>query len=157
MQIGLYQSYLAQPDIPELMKFTITSVEFSFDNIIYWQVDGILMGSVLCPTMARIFVAFYEVDLLSKYMAPEMYFCYVDDTFCALGSETEASEFFSRLNNMHLALRFTLEENNSILTFFDVLVCKETSILLTTVYRKPSFSGFYIHWDSFSPKSGRLI
>ena len=82
----LYQTYLTPPDIPEvvfleLMKFPTTSVEFSFDNIMCRQVDGISMGSALGPTMAGIFVGFHEVDLFSKYKAPEVYFRYVDDTF----------------------------------------------------------------------------
>ena len=50
----LYRSYLTPPDIPvgvsaELMKFTTTSVEFSFDNIMYRQVDGISMGLCFGP------------------------------------------------------------------------------------------------------------
>ena len=89
----------------------------------YRQVDGISMGSALGPTMAGIFVGFYEVDLFSKYKAPEVYFRYIDNTFC---------EFFSHLNSMIPALRFTLEkENYSTLPFLDVLVCKETSAFLT--------------------------
>ena len=123
------------------MKFATTSVEFSFDNIIYRQLNGISISSVLGPTMAGIFVGFHEVDLLSKYKAPEAYFCYIK-TFCVFGSETEAGEFFSHLNDMHLALRFTLEkENNSTLPFLDVLVCKESSAFLMTVYHKPTFTG----------------
>ena len=132
----------------ELMKFSTTSVEFSFNNIMYRQVDGISMGSSLGPTMAGIFVGFHEVDLFSKYKAPEVYFRYVDDTFCVFGSETEAGEFFSHLNSMHPALRFTLEkENNSTLPFLNVLVYKETSAFLTTVYHKCTFTGLYIRWD----------
>ncbi len=54
---------------------------------------------------------------------------------------------------MHPALRSSLEkENNSTLPFLDVLVSKETSVFLTTVYRKPNFTGLYIRWDSFCPK-----
>ena len=87
------------------MKFATTSVEFSFDNIMYGQVDGISMGSVLGPTVAGIFVSFHEVDLFSKYKAPEGYFYYVDDIFCVFGSEIEAGEFFSHLINMHSTLR----------------------------------------------------
>ena len=133
-------------DIPEvvfveLMKFA-TSVEFSFDNIMYRQVDGISMGSTLGSTMAGIFVVFHEVDLFSKYKSPEEYFRYVDNAFCVFGSETEAGKFFSHLNSMHPALRFTLEkENNSTLSFLDVLVRKETSAFLMTVYCKPTFTG----------------
>ena len=77
------------------------------------------MGSALGPVMAGIFVGFHEVDLFSKYKAPEVYFRYVDDTFCVFGSETEPGEFFTHLNNMHPVLRFSLErENNFTLPIF---------------------------------------
>ena len=72
----LYRSYLTPPDIPavvfvELMEFATTSVEFSFDNIMIRQVDGISMGSALGPTMGQILVGFHDVDLFCKYKAPE--------------------------------------------------------------------------------------
>ena len=37
--------------------------------------------------------------------------------------------------------------------FLDVLVEKSNTKFLTSVYRKPSFSGLYNRWDSFGPKS----
>ena len=115
------------------------------------------MGSALGSTMAGIFVGFHEVYLFSEYKAPDLYFHYVDATFCVFGSESDVGKFFSYLNAMHLAVRFTLEkENNSILPFLDVLVCKETSTFLTTVYRKPTFTGLYIHWGSFYPKKQKI-
>ena len=86
-----------------------------------------------------------------------MYFRYVDDTFCVFGCEIEAGEFFSHLNNMHPALRFTLEKgNNSTPPFLDVLECKETSAFLTTEYRKPTFTDLYIRWASFCPKKQKV-
>ena len=118
-------------------------------------VDSILGFPIL---ETGIFAGFREDDLFSKYKAPEVYFRYVDDTFCVFWSETEASEFFSYLNNMHPALRLTLEkENNFILPFLDVLVFTETSVFLTTLYRKATFTGLYIRLDSFVPKIGRSI
>ena len=150
----LYQSYLTPSNIPELvfvelMKFATTSVEFSFNNIMYRQVDSISMGSALDPTIVGIFVGFNEVDLFSKYKA--------DNTFCVFGSGTEGGKFFPHLNSMHPALRFALEKKNkSTLIFLVVLVCKETSAFLTTVYRKPTFTGLYIHWDSFCPKKWKI-
>ena len=42
--------------------------------------------------MAGIFVGFDEVDLFSKGTVPDVYFRYVDDTFCIFGSETEAGK-----------------------------------------------------------------
>ena len=123
----------------------------------YWQVDDISLGSVLGPTMAGIFVGFHDVDLFSKGNVPDVYFRNVDDTFCIFGSETEACKFFSNLNKLHPSLRFTLEkESNSTLPFLDVLVYKEDSCFLTSVYRKPTFTGLYIRWGSVCPKKRKL-
>ena len=154
----LYWKYLTPPDITEvvfveLMKFTTTYVKFSFNNIMYWQVDGISMG----PTVDGIFVGFPEVELFSKYKAPVVYFHYMDYTLCVFGRETEAGKFFSHLNSMNPALGFFLEkENNFTLPFLDVLVYKDTSAFLTTVYHKPTFTGLYIRWTSFCPKKRKI-
>ena len=34
----------------------------------------------------------------------------------------------------------------------DVLVTKSNNKFITSVYRKPTFTGQYIHWNSFGPK-----
>ena len=139
------------------MKFATTSVEFSFNNIMYRQVDGISMGSVLSPIMAGIFVGFQEVDLLSTSMVPDVYFCHVNDIFYIFGSEAEACKFFSHFNKMQLSFQFTLKkETNSTLPFLDVLVYKEASCFLTSVYCKPTFTGLYIRRNTFCPKKHEL-
>ena len=38
------------------------------------------------------------------------------------------------------------------LPFLDVLVEKCSSKFITSIYRKPTFAGQYIHWNSFSPQ-----
>ena len=48
------------------------------------------------------------------------------------------------------------KESNSTLPFLDVLVYKDDSCFLTGVYRKPTFTGLYICWDSFCPKKYKL-
>ena len=86
-----------------------------------------------------------------------MFFRYVDNTFYVFGTETEACEFFPHLNKTHPSLRFTIEkDSNSTQLFLDVLEYKEPSCLLTTVYRKPTFTGLYTRWDSFSLKRRKL-
>ena len=102
---SLYESNLTPPIMDkdvfiELMNIATTSVEFSFNNKIYKQIDGVAMGS------------------------------------------------------LHQSLNFTHEkEVNGKLPFLDVLVEKSNKKFLTSVYRKPSFSGQYNRWDSFGPKS----
>ena len=48
----------------ELMKSATSGVEFSFNDIMYKQTDGVAMGSPLGPALANIFVGFYEEKTL---------------------------------------------------------------------------------------------
>ena len=48
------------------------------------------------------------------------------------------------------------EENNGQLPFLDVLVERCNSSFLTSVYSKPTFTGLYLDWHSFVPKSRKL-
>ena len=100
----------------ELLKFETTSVEFSFDNIMYSQVDGIFLGSVLGTWMAGIFVGFHEVDLFPKGTMPDVYFRYVDDTYCIFGSKTEACNCFPIL--MNWTILFDLLWENRVIPHF---------------------------------------
>ena len=68
----LYDGHLPTPVIPkhvfiELMKTETTSVEFSFNNIMYRQIDGVAMGSPLGSALANIFVGYYESSFLIKF------------------------------------------------------------------------------------------
>ena len=66
--------------------------------------------------------------------------------------------FFTKIiNRLHPALRFTIEkEQNNSLSLLGVLVEKEGSEFLTSVYRKPTFTGHYIRWNSFSSKERKI-
>ena len=81
-----------------------------------------------------------------------MYYRYVDDTFAVFNDEDECNEFFSHLNSLHPSLRFTFEkECNRTLPFLDVLVEKNDHEFVTSIYRKPTFTGQYIRLNSFCP------
>ena len=65
----LYDGHLPAPVIPkhvfiELMKTATTSVEFSFNKIMYRQINGVGMGSPLGPALKNIFVGYYESSFL---------------------------------------------------------------------------------------------
>lgn len=86
---------------------------------------------------------------------PLLYRRYVDDTFLVFKCRDDMLNFFTRLNQQHNSITFTKEEEtDSQLSFLDVLVSRSTlGKISTSVYRKPTFSGLYMRWDSFVPKS----
>ena len=119
----------------------------------YRQIDGVAMGSPLGPALANIFVGYYESKLFNEISKPTVYCRYVDDTFSLFHKETEFQKFLNCLNSLHPSLKFTNEiETNNSLPFLDVLVTKSDNKFITSVYRKPIFTGQYIHWNSFGPK-----
>ena len=141
----------------ELVLVSTRAVEFSFNNQMYKQLDGVAMGSPLGPELANIFVGFHESRLFDNTVKPGVYFRIVDDTFAIFGSELDCDHFKGKLNVLHPALKFTVEkEQNNALNFPDVLVEKDGTGFLTSIYRKPTFTGQYIHWNTFSPKTRKI-
>ena len=74
----------------ELMGTATKSVSFSFNEIMYRQIEGVCMGSPLGPILANIFVGFQERRLFDKFPKPFIYLHYVDDTFVSFRSRNDA-------------------------------------------------------------------
>ena len=116
------------------------------------QIDGVAMDSPLGPALANIFVGYQEVKFFSNTNKPLTYFRYVDDTVAAFNNKDDCNNFFTDLNCLHPSLRFIQEkESNSSLPFSDVLVERQNSDFVTSVYRKPTFTGQYLRCNTFSP------
>ena len=151
---ALYEQFDSQPVIPkdvfvELTKSATSSVEFSFNSATYKQTDGVPMGSPLGPALANIFVGCYEEKLFSQTQKPPTYFRYYDDTFAIIDHEAEADESLTKLNCLHPSFKFTFEKEKC-LPFLDVYVERTDIGFETSVYRKPTFTGQYLRWESFS-------
>ena len=51
-------------------------------------------------------------------------------------------------------MSFTIErEKQNRISFLDIAIIHEDKTFTTSVYRKPTFSGVYTHFDSFSPST----
>ena len=124
------------------------------------QIDGVTMGSLLGAALANIFVGYQEAKLFNIAKRPLVYFPYVDDTFAVFNNEEDCNEksvLFIHLNSLHPSLRFTYEkESNHSLPFLDVLVERHDLEFLTSVYRKPNFTGQYLRWNSSSPQKRKI-
>ena len=72
------------------MKIATSSIEFSFNNCMYRQIDRVAMGSLLGPALANIFVGFYESKLFNKISKPQIYYCYINNTFGLFQNEVDS-------------------------------------------------------------------
>ena len=114
------------------------------------------MGSPLGPALANIFAGFHESRPFGDTAKPGVYFQYVDGSFVIFGSKLDCDHFQEKFKMLHPALKFTVEEQNNSLNFLDFLVENEGSGFLTSIYRKLTFTGQYIRWNSFSPKTRKI-
>ena len=140
---------LKRESFKELMLIATSSVEFSFNEQMYKQNDGVSMGSPLGPTLAGIFMGFLEEQYFMKHHQPLMYYRYVDDCFILFNTKEQCDEMFSRFNALHDSISFTVEpEVNNTLPFLDVFIKRHQSKFITSVFRKKTFTGQYINFKS---------
>ena len=141
---------LSENSLCSLLRMVTSGVEFSFDDVMYRQTDGVAMGSPLGPVLADIFVGWCE-SRIPDGAWPQMYCRFVDDSFAHVDHRQDCERFLEILNSLHPALQFTCElENDGRLPYLDVSIEKSKNDgILTSIYRKPTFTGLYITWDSF--------
>ena len=112
------------------------------------------MVSPLGSALANILVGYYEEKLFSEISKPAAYFRYVDDMTLLSSFKMKKSQgnFLIRLKGLHSSLQFTFEkEKNNFLPFLDAHVEHTKGIYETKVYRKPTFAGQFLRWESFTP------
>ena len=82
------------------MLSVTTGVEFSFNDVMYKQVDGVAMGSPLGPVLANIFVGYCECKI-DESLWPAFYVRFVDDSFTHFDSVESSELFLDVLNSLH--------------------------------------------------------
>ena len=90
---------------------------------------------------------------------PMFYRRYVDDSFVIFISKEEIQPFFNFLNTLHQNIVFTKEEQSDELRYFpflDVKITKNGQSFQTSTYYKPTHTGIYMNWYSFTPRKYKL-
>ena len=65
-------------------------------------------------------------------------------------TKDHVKKFKNYLNKQHKNIKFTSEiEENGLLSFLDITITRENNKFVTTVYRKPTFSGVFTSFESF--------
>ena len=148
-------------ELQTLFEFATSLSHFSFNGIIYDQVDGVAMGSPLGPVLANVFMGFHENNWILNYSndkKPLYYARYVDDIFCLFHDEKDSEMFLNYLNDQHNNIKFTIEkETEGRLSFLDTKIDKTQGVKPSiSVFRKSTFTGLMINFLSYNPFSYKI-
>ena len=129
---------------------------FIHNGKLFSQIDGLALGHPLGSTLANWFLGMIEKKIFDQHLSfyPSFYIRYVDDVLAIFNSTTEVQFFLNVLNNQHSILRFTCEEaSGPSLPFLDVEQASCDGEFNISVYRKPTFTGVLLYFNSIAPLS----
>ena len=151
----------SQPEdkIPVIRKDTfILLAELSSCNVImathdgiYYQKDGLAMGSPPAPMLANGWLSQFDKEILGN---SKIFFRYMDDILKDI-KVSECEHTLSMINNFHGNLKFTIErEVDGQLPVLDMKIIHDhdTGRLESTWYRKPTDTGLIMNYHSLAPK-----
>ena len=145
--------------ILEGLDLVLKNNTFLFNSIYYQQVSGTAMGTKVAPTYANLVLGFLEEILYQQmhdsYGAVHSEFVkqhfkrFLDDCFTPwLKSLGDPNNLTVILNNLHPNIRFTIETNESGISFLDTFVYKQDNQIYTDIYQKPTDSHNYVPFTS---------
>ena len=74
----------------------------------------------------------------------------VDFIFVLFSSKEHLQRFVDYMNKQHKCLKFTSEaENDNSFSFLDIKITRHNQQFKMSVYRKPTFSGVFKHYESY--------
>ena len=140
-------------NLMEMLTFCVETTYFGMGFDIYRQEEGLAMGSPLSPVLANLYMEYFEeMALGSTSLKPSMWLRYVDDTFILWPHQEDVQILLDHVNSIRPSIPFTMEkEQDNKLPFLDVLVTRTEQGFRSSVYRKPTFTGQYLNFNSHHP------
>jgi hypothetical protein len=156
---------LERHQLKKLLLICTQKSHFQFKGNFFEQIYGVAMGSPLGPTFAEMFMAHFEEKYMDaiKEHGVVLWLRFVDDILLFFKDISKSTELLEYLNSKHPNIKFT-EEKETIaetetheLPFLDVLVSRNSETgIQTSVYRKKTFTGTYLHWTSLTPRDYKI-
>ena len=149
---------LSPENIYDLLKLCLTTTCFQWREKYYEQTYGAPMGSPLSPVMANLFMEEFEKNALATAtLKPGFWLRYVDDTLSSWCHGLDnLQRFLDHINSLYPSIKFTYEvqKDDKTIPFLDVLfTVREDGSLGHKVYRKPTHTDRYLHFNSFQHPS----
>ena len=144
-------------NIIKLLEFVLLNSFFTYNNEYYQQISGCAKGSPISATVADIVMEYVEEAAISTAPhPPQWWFRYVDDSYACL-KRNLVNEFHSHLNSIDPHLQFTIElEENQRLPLLDTITTRSNGRVTVDIYRKPTHTDKYLHYDSHHPIQHKL-
>ncbi|XP_046588309.1 uncharacterized protein LOC124293079 isoform X2 [Neodiprion lecontei] len=141
----------------KLIEFCFETSYFTYNGVLYRQVEGCSMGNPASPVLANI-VMNYVLQQIITVLPFNIAFIklYVDDTIAAV-PETELNRVLELFNSFEENIQFTMEvEQNGCIPFLDIMVERSNNHLKTNWYTKPTSSGRILNFCSNHPMSQKV-
>ena len=133
----------------EMLTFWVETAYFRMGSDIYRQEEGLAMGSPSSPVLANIYMEYFE-EMTS--LKPSMWLRYVDNTFILWPHQEDFQTLLDPMNLIRPSIQFTMEkEQANKLPFLDVLITYTEQEFRSPVYRKTTFTGQYLNFNSHHP------
>ena len=145
---------LSMEGIVKLISLCVSNTYFTHNGKFYKQRQGLPMGSPISPLLANIWLEEIEKCFLNTLSnPPRLWIRYLDDIFALVKKlEENLKSYLIGLNKVNDKIKFTEErENNKVLNFLDVQITREDDRFDKKVFRKPSYSGNILHFNSNHP------
>ena len=146
---------ISKNDFCDLLNLATKESFFMFNNKFYIQLVGLPMRPPLGSILSNIILSHHEENWLNKCpikFKPSFYRKYVDDIFVLFESSESANSFHEYMASKHQKINFTVEKKYvGSLSFLDIKICLKNGKFVTSVYRKPTFSGVFTNYESFIP------
>ena len=156
--------------ILEAANFVLKNNNFLFDDVLYKQIKGTVMGTKFAPSYACLTVGFLEETklfpiILPKYFNLETckcikdnYYRYMDDGFIALPNDLNPNLLKDTLNSLNDSIKFTMEsgrkegKDTESLNFLDIKIILANGIHISTdIYYKETNPHKYLNFYSAHP------
>ena len=141
----------------KLLELTLTGNDFEFNGQWYLQVWGTAMGKDYAPSLADLFLEYFDERAMAYHVTPRHYFRFLDDVhFVWTGTRGQLTEFNEYLNGLINSISVELKAHSFAAEFLDTFIYKsieqDKCILRSRVYFKPVDTHQLLHAKSFHPK-----
>lgn len=142
--------------VMELLDFSMEHNHFWYNGAHYLQVKGVAMGAKFAPSMANLFMAKWEEDVVLHDRPDQlvMWKRFIDDIlFIWDGDKASIDSYLSGLNNNDRGIVLSHEASSTQIHFLDLVIKIVNGNITTSTFFKPTDRNSFIPLDSCHHRS----